>query len=216
MKNKTAYFYLFLFSYLSILFVLGRELWIQDKAMLHLQMNDFHTKEWDVFFRYFTDIGGGTIPFLFIALLLLYRYSVSLYLLSAQLLGGIVSVVGKRIFDEPRPFSYFQEHLPDIQLPLVEGVKIHYSYSFPSGHTITAFALVMCILLVIKNKYWSIPLLLIASLVGYSRIYLSQHFAIDVFVGSIIGVISALCTYPLFLRMDKTWNKRSLINRKQQ
>lgn len=210
MNRQNAYCYPFLIPYLLLLAVGVGLLLLYDKASLHLAMNAYHTKGLDIFFRYFTEIGGGTMPFVFIALLLLYRYSLSLYLLTAQFVGGILSFVGKRIFDKPRPFLYFQEHLPDVHLPLVEGVKIHYSYSFPSGHTITAFALFFALLLVLKDRRWSLVMLLLALLVGYSRIYLSQHFAVDVLVGSIVGTLSAYYTYPLYQKMDTAWGHRSL------
>ncbi|MBS1933411.1 MAG: phosphatase PAP2 family protein, partial [Bacteroidetes bacterium] len=48
-----------------------------------------------------------------------------------------------------------------------------------------------------------------AVLVGYSRVYLGQHFVQDVFFGSIIGVVSALIVYitidnkPIWLKKMK-------------
>ena len=39
---------------------------------------------------------------------------------------------------------------------------------------------------------------------GYSRIYLSQHFAQDIFVGGIIGLASVLIIYAVFLHLKKS------------
>ena len=40
--------------------------------------------------------------------------------------------------------------------------------------------------------------LTLAILVGYSRVYLSQHFAVDVLVGSMVGIFFSLpCKYWL-------------------
>jgi membrane-associated phospholipid phosphatase len=173
-------------------------------------MNANHTEFGDFFFRFWTEFGGGWLPFVFIGLLLLYRYSYALYLLSAQVAGGIVSLIAKRIFDEPRPLLYFQENFSDIALPLVEGVRMYKVHSFPSGHTITGFALFFGLALIVKNKWLKLLFFLMAGLVGYSRVYLSQHFAIDIFVGSAIGILSAWACYPFLVKMEQKWDKKSL------
>ena len=51
---------------------------------------------------------------------------------------------------------------------------------------------------IMKNKKWQLPVLLLAILVGFSRIYLGQHFLLDVVVGAFVGTISGLvCVYFL-------------------
>ena len=180
------------------------------KAELHLLMNENHTPFGDFFYRMWTEMGGGTVPFIFLGLFLLYRYSYALYLLSAQLAGGIISLIGKRGFNEPRPLLYFQEKFSEITLPAVEGVRMYKMHSFPSGHTVTAFALFFGLALIVKNKWLKSLFFVMAALVGYSRVYLSQHFAIDILVGSAIGIFAAWVCYPLLRKMDKKWGKRSL------
>ncbi len=111
---------------------------------------------------------------------------------SIQLIGMgwlakvLVSVGLKNIFLLPRPMEVFKEFTS--QIHLVEGLKIAYWQSFPSGHTMTAFAFASICMFVLKNKYWSILALVLAMAVAYSRVYLFQHFPRDVFAGSIFGV----------------------------
>jgi membrane-associated phospholipid phosphatase len=62
-------------------------------------------------------------------------------------------------------------------------------HSFPSGHTVTAFSAGVVITYLAKNKAWGAVLLFAALMVGYSRMYLSQHFFEDVTVGSVVGVL---------------------------
>jgi undecaprenyl-diphosphatase len=59
-------------------------------------------------------------------------------------------------------------------------------YSFPSGHTIVAFALVLSV----GSFYpdWLMALLATALLIAASRIILGMHFLSDVVAGAIIGV----------------------------
>ena len=83
----------------------------------------------------------------------------------------------------------------------------NYSNSFPSGHASTFFVFCTCCALILAYHYkhqdiqnnrrtWLLMNLLMLSLVvlaalgGYSRVYLSQHFLLDVCVGSIIGFVS--------------------------
>lgn len=61
--------------------------------------------------------------------------------------------------------------------------------SLPSGHTATTFALAA--VLAWCFPLWAVPLLVLASLVGYSRVYVGVHFLSDVAVAAVIGVVSA-------------------------
>ena len=55
--------------------------------------------------------------------------------------------------------------------------------------------------LYIKRNNWSLFLISIAFLVGFSRIYLTQHFLLDVLVGALIGSLVALLTHTYFERL---------------
>ena len=63
--------------------------------------------------------------------------------------------------------------------------------SFPSGHTSTAFALATSMSILYKKWYVVLPSFLWASSVGYSRLYLGEHYPTDVFAGAAIGIGSA-------------------------
>jgi membrane-associated phospholipid phosphatase len=86
---------------------------------------------------------------------------------------------------------------------LIEGVKIHHWQSFPSGHTMTAFAFASASLFILKKAQLSLTFLLGAMLVGYSRMYLFQHFPRDVFAGSIFGIGVVLLLTPFFMNILK-------------
>lgn len=96
----------------------------------------------------------------------------------------------------PRPVGVLGEDA----LHLIDGVKMALWHSFPSGHTITAFAIatILCLYFAkCKSQYiW----LLLAIIAGLSRVYLSQHYLLDVFVGSFIGIAIGLLSMALFCR----------------
>lgn len=72
----------------------------------------------------------------------------------------------------------------------VKGMVLHTVNSFPSGHTTAAFTLFLIVCLLIHKK-WIIPVgFAYALAVGYSRVYLAQHFLKDVAGGMLVAVIS--------------------------
>src|SRR5690606_16926546 len=70
-------------------------------------------------------------------------------------------------------------------------------YSFPSGHTSSAFATATILSLSYKKWYVTGPSFLYAGLVGYSRMRLGVHYPTDVLGGLIIGVGAGLLTWKL-------------------
>ena len=69
---------------------------------------------------------------------------------------------------------------------------MHDDFSFPSGHTTVAFCIFFGLALIIPNKKIGAALIVLASLVGFSRTYLSYHFLMDLVAGSFLGVSTAL------------------------
>ena len=196
------------------LFIIGLFLLIvlNEKADLHLWLNSWHSPFGDVFFRYATMLGEW-IPFVVCAGLLFYKFRAALLVLSSQIAAGLVVQILKRIFNAPRPKRFFAEHFPDIELPQVLGVHMHSSLSFPSGHSAAAFAFFFSLVLLTKNKALQFLYALLGILVGYSRIYLSQHFANDVLVGSIIGVLMTLVCVYFIDRKPQKWYDYSLLRK---
>jgi membrane-associated phospholipid phosphatase len=79
-------------------------------------------------------------------------------------------------------------------LQVVDGIPLHSWRSFPSGHTATAFSLLFALAIPYSGKI-QIFIAILALMIGYSRIYLNQHFGLDVAVGASIGVASGYLAY---------------------
>ena len=71
--------------------------------------------------------------------------------------------------------------------------RLH-DYSFPSGHTATAFASVTALYLAGEKKLWK-PVLVLACLIGISRLYLYVHYPTDVLGGALTGIMSGYLGY---------------------
>lgn len=70
-------------------------------------------------------------------------------------------------------------------------------YSFPSGHTTASFAVVGVVLLRCRMITF-LPILILAALIGFSRIYLRVHYLTDVVVGVLLGFVCGVCTVLVF------------------
>ena len=212
---------------LILIAVLGLALLYIPKDQLHLLLCDRHTPARDIFYRYYTHVAEWFPYVVCIAVLLFGRIGDGVFASAAMLLSALFTQIVKRIVVAPRPLTWFGEHFPSIQLPLVDGVQMNLWYSFPSGHTTSFFALafVLCILLTRTPKTTRIPrttsilvqlvLVLLAALGGYSRIYLSQHFALDVFAGALVGTLITLLCYAVLHRFEaKKWYNFRIFTKK--
>lgn len=160
-------------------------------------LNGAHTLFLDFFFKYMTYFGDGiTLAVIAVALLFVNkRYGLILGLIGV--VQALVSLLMKKVIfgKTPRPKNYFEDFE---SLHQIAGVRLYGWNSFPSGHTMTAFALATFLSFFFKNAWWSVLLLLLATLAGLSRVYLLQHFLTDILVGSLVGVLLAAVGYRVF------------------
>ncbi|HVV55186.1 MAG TPA: phosphatase PAP2 family protein [Mucilaginibacter sp.] len=136
---------------------------------------------------YITDLGNGWTAVVIAALVTLFSYRKAFIIATVYGVTSIFAQIVKHIFDAPRPRLYFKGQLSRIHF--VKGVDILSMHSFPSGHTVTAFSVAVLFTYWSRNKALGPVFLLAAILVGYSRMYLSEHFFEDVVAGSVIGLV---------------------------
>lgn len=207
----------FLIPYLLFLLAGGIVLAFIPKADLHLFFNRYHHPLADVFFTYLTYLGDGITVIIAVILALLVKYRYAILIGAANIISAIITQGLKQFVftGTPRPRRFF-EGLHDLYL--VPGVAVYSSNSFPSGHTTAAFTLYFCIALLIDNKWGKALFFLLSLMIGFSRIYLSQHFFSDVYTGSIIGVSIAFITYYIIGNsrrlQSRSWLDSSLPVRK--
>lgn len=198
----------FLITWILITIVLGVLLVIYPKPQLFLMLNEFHSTSLNYLFRVITVLGDGWFIILtVIVVFFLKKRSLSFLILSSYIFSGFIVQLIKNRFPEPRPALYLQLHKIEYA-NFLDNITLHNFYSFPSGHTTSAFALAASLAFLIKNKR-STPLLAIfALIVGLSRIYLGQHFPEDVIAGMSIGVGSAVLCYAVLGKVFFNWERR--------
>lgn len=156
-----------------------------------LYLNDLRREPFNSFFKFATLLGEvyGYIFFGLAAALWRYRFA-----LLISLAGFVTLPVGyffKAFFGADRPITFFRNQ--DLQhfVITVPGVELNVGpTSFPSGHTMAAFALFSMLTLMLEQKYrrWSVAFALLAISVGVSRVFLVQHFLADILAGAVLGL----------------------------
>lgn len=188
--------WLFLGALLNLLFT---------QEQLFFAINSHYSSALNYIMYGFTLLGDGLSVFL-ICLLILFtskKYQNIPLILNAILvnyLPGLVTQYLKHSFNCERPLKAIKE-IHKIHFESWWPV-LHYN-SFPSGHTTSAFALLIFLTVFIfpkNNKVVGI-LFAMAIMVGISRIYLAAHFFKDIYLGSIVGfgiAILVILGYQLF------------------
>ena len=205
-KNLTSYHWL-LWGFLFLLGILF--LAIFQNSIFSIIINSSHNNFLDQFFKYITFLGDGRFVFL-IALIYLFankKYGISI-LISLIINTILIQVLKSVVFSNRfRPSFYFKNLIADGSWNMIDGVELYEKFSFPSGHTASIFCLCMSICIFMKKKYFPLLLVLLAYIVGFSRIYLSQHFLIDVLAGALIGSLIPILTFkyvePLLFKKNK-------------
>lgn len=185
----------FLITFLFILFGLLALLFLKHGESV-IAVNQCHNSYLDIFFTFITRLGEITgylmsvLILVFISVDLRKKYFLTLTM-SALLSLGITQSCKHYLFKNDHRPSYFYDNLHAI-----ENENQHKNNSFPSGHTTAAFTFATVIAFSCRKIWVQITTPILALLVAYSRLYLGQHFLIDIVVGGILGLmIASICFY---------------------
>ena len=197
LKNNRFFFTFFAF-WQGILIIY---LFYFPKGQEFLLLDKFHHEYLDTFFKYITFLGDWpayifALAFLFSKL----KFRAFYVVLLVSILVPITSYISKANFKQPRPVHYFQDKPVFNDLQKVDGVVLHTGFSsFPSGHTMSAFAVFSLLAFFSSHSNRQIFLFFsLAILVAASRVYLIQHFVEDVWMGSLMGVMLAYLIFQVF------------------
>lgn len=166
-----------------------------------IALNPLRSEPLNSIFEFFTWCGEPWTWFVAgIVLLLLGKYRFAVLIAAAGLITIPLSYVSKDKIGTSRPATYFADTGKMEEVVTVPGVELNLGQtSFPSGHTMSAFGL--CGLLALMNesrqRLWLLFLALMAIFVGISRIFLVQHFMVDVLGGALLGTAVSLLTWSM-------------------
>lgn len=116
--------------------------------------------------------------------------------------SAFITYALKNMTKRDRPYETYPE---------IDNVTEESSYSFPSGHTSSAFATATSLSMAYPKWYVIAPSFVWAGAVGYSRMHLGVHYPTDVLAGALVGSGSAFLCYKL-----NTWiNKKRAPHQKK-
>ena len=183
--------------------IIGLTEYLRNQSFF-LMLNHDGGKFFDKLFSIITT-GGEVIPWVAALILVLIWRKYLLWLLVDCFVISTLFVQGiKNILPEqPRP----TKAISNLQLVhTVDGVELYKVHSFPSGHTSAAFTVFFIACLAIEKR-WIIPVgFIYASLVGYSRIYLAEHFPLDVGGGMLIAIVTIFICLKFWEALSKRKN----------
>ncbi len=168
------------------------------KRELFLVFNAHHSAFFDDFFKLYTWLGDGVAVLLFVLVLAMLKYRYALVTVSSYAYTAVVAQIIKHSFNQPRPIKFFEG---SAQIRLLEGYQTHSWNSFPSGHSVSAFALAVCLSYIFPFRKSGLLFFMLFLPALLSRVYLAQHFFQDVYAGGILG---AILTFQLISWLEQT------------
>lgn len=146
---------------------------------------------------------GEETAFLVIGLVVFWCVSKRLgyYVMGVGFFGTIASQAMKIACRVPRPW------VKDPGFTILEEAREAASgYSFPSGHTQTAVGTLGSVARWSRKSYVRYVCILLAALVGFSRMYIGVHTPADVLVGAALSAVLIFILYPLMMgEKDRTY-----------
>lgn len=156
-------------------------------------------------------LGDASVLFALLSPLVLIRPQALAAVLSAVPVGSLFSVLLKRLFDAPRPAAVLDAAQFHLIGPLLSN------HSFPSGHTISAFAAAVAVLAVLQPSAKTsgpsatqfaglfVAAMSLATAVGVSRVAVGAHWPVDVLAGAACGWIAGLSGAAVSRRLPLLW-----------
>lgn len=173
-----------------------------EKTQIHLKINSLvGIPIVDFFFKYITYLGDGIFAAIASLIVMFFNVKKGVFVLLSYIVSGLItSYLKNYCFDSNRPHFVFAHFYSDVVVKYVEGINLMALNSFPSGHATSAFAVFTSLALISSRQIYKVIFLFLAIIAAFSRTYLSQHWLVDITVGSIIGVLFSLLFYAIFMR----------------
>lgn len=161
-----------------------------DAKVFLLINNNFHFSFLNENMRAATFLGNGWVAY-WLSLVIIYVYNRPKFkdsfflILLTQLVPGIFDIIVKKLVNRPRPIVALAEQVKKgtVHIDLL-GRKLT-EHSFPSGHAVTAFSLAVGLAYIFPRRKTLFYLL--AFIVAFSRVYVGEHYPLDVIAGAALG-----------------------------
>lgn len=175
---------------------------LQLDGRLLVAIQGLHTAWLDPIVSAYTRLGDAGIIFIALSLvMLLYKPTrrAGALALGAMLLGLLVTnVTIKPLISRPRPW---------LDWPIIPLVTERDPNSFPSGHTCAAFAAGLSWARALPWRWGRLAAVVLAVLMGLSRLYVGVHYPSDVLAGALIGSLCAWVVWKAYQGYEDRKNR---------
>lgn len=208
-NNYTNFLKAIILSFFIAVVITGFSIML-GKNNLFLLLNNNLGAVGDLFFKYATYLGDGVVWAIFAITILWVNIKKLPLVLFAIIISTIIThyIKGHLLAVNSRPYETFSNCLNLVHT--IAGVEIHYGGSFPSGHTTQAFTMYFLLCILIEGKWVVSVGLLLALIVGYSRVYQAQHFPIDVAGGIGVAIFTGFVSIGLQSMFGNYFDKRAM------
>lgn len=152
--------------------------------------NGYRQEPFNSIFKFISWCGETWIWILVGLAALFWRYRFTLLIAITGLIIPLVFIVKDKVGTD-RPITHLRSIGRINDVVTVPGVELNAGQtSFPSGHTMSAFGLFSLLALMAgrQSRKRALFLAVLAISVGFSRIFLVQHFLVDVLGGALLGM----------------------------
>ena len=119
----------------------------------------------------------------------------------------LMSYLLKIYFRHERPSVYLEKMKWKGDMAVLDYHVLGGDNSFPSGHSMAAWAIFTLAALLVRRTWFSILALFLAASVSISRVYLMAHFLQDIVAGAAIGFLLGFGVYYAYA----LWMKRHAV-----
>ncbi|MBK7668977.1 MAG: phosphatase PAP2 family protein [Sphingobacteriaceae bacterium] len=204
MKEFLKHNGIYLGLYLIALLIASYFLLTYSKILNHQMLNYWvGNPVVNTFYKYFTHVGDGIFAVSLGVVVMFFNFKRGQYVVLAYMFAGLTSSCIKWFFNYVRPHHYFGYYHKHYTLNLVDGVEMLGERSFPSGHSTAAFVVFSALAFSTESKLAKVIFFIIALNAAFSRMYLSQHWLVDIVTGSLIGITYAIILYFAFYKSDR-------------
>lgn len=154
----------------------------------------------DNVFNFFSHLAEGWIWIPYFILLFGWFKKDAIFMLLNFLISTLLTQIPKNFIwaNVSRPMA---SGIPHDQIHTVKGVEMHLWNSFPSGHSATAYTLFLVTVYFFPKRSVLVVGALYAMACGYSRVYLGQHFPMDVAGGITVALLTILIS--IYIRKNE-------------
>ena len=169
-----------------------------DEMILMWVQNNFRFDWLSPAVEFFTNLGGTGSIWIVIALIMMCRKSTrkaGFLAIISMIVTALLTMVIKITVTRPRPYV-----IMEMLSPLLISSDPN---SFPSGHTSSAFAVGIVWLTLLPKVWMKVVAVILAVIMGISRIYVGVHYPSDVLFGAVVGCVCGIVVMKVYNHFRK-------------